>query len=37
MKQEITWDAWLRYLRAAGLRPSGRCLPDGSIEIIPIR
>lgn len=36
MNHEITWEAWRRFLRAAGLRYSGRCLADGSLELVPI-
>lgn len=36
MTTDLSWERWVRFLRAVGLRPSGRCLPDGSIEIVPV-
>lgn len=37
MNPDITLIAWDEYLRTLGLRRSGRCLPDGSFELITIR
>ncbi len=37
MKDDTPMVAWVRFLRAAGLKHSGRCRADGSLELIPIR